>query len=110
LLNFLPICSGFSFLLPRDISFNKTSHQSDRIQVVCLSLPDIEYGTDALKGLQSALNEFGGELLFARAYEEDASGFQSILSSLKRYDLDAILIPDDSKRAAQIAGQIRYQK
>ncbi|MBN1552367.1 penicillin-binding protein activator [bacterium] len=72
--------------------------------------PDIEYGRLAFQGLVEALNRYGGELVFSVAYPENVTNMSYLLTGLKSSLPDVIFIPDEAVRAAQVAGQVRYQE
>ncbi len=72
--------------------------------------PDIAYGKSALAGLEKALEEFNGAMVTARKYRPDTLTFRTLLGGMDEMDMEMILIPDEAERAAQVAGQIRYQE
>ncbi|MBN1296204.1 penicillin-binding protein activator, partial [bacterium] len=76
---------------------------------VCL-YPDIDYGRQAARVLETVIREEHAELLATIAYSDDLTGIQVLLSRLDSLEPDVILIPDNAERASVIAGQIRYRE
>ncbi|MBN1354960.1 ABC transporter substrate-binding protein [bacterium] len=72
--------------------------------------PDIEYGSTACDGFIDAVSEFGGEIVQVIKYPVIFSNAANYLMNLKDAELEFIFLPDEAERAAQMAGQIRYQE
>jgi branched-chain amino acid transport system substrate-binding protein len=77
--------------------------------IACI-FPDIDYGRSAVQGCEEGIDEFGGELLVKAPYPTNFSRADYLLSGLIDLNPDFILLPDEAERAAQMAGQIRYQE
>lgn len=82
-----------------------------QVQRIAVVYPDIEYGQQALTGIQRAVDlgrSRPTEIVFTTSYPESSSNYSSYLAGLKSANPDLIIIPDNGDRAAQLVNHIRY--
>ena len=83
--------------------------QTDFQRFACV-YPDMPYGRLAFEGFKTALERAQRKIVFSASYPPSMLTFSNVLEQLKEADPEIIFVPDTAERAAQVAGQIRYQE
>ncbi len=73
--------------------------------------PDLDYGRSAYQSLaEMVAGTSDSRIVFSVKYPKDITRMSGLLTHLKENDPEVVFIPDKAERAAQVAGQVRYQE